>query len=187
VYQDDTGLEEKVGQLANVLRWIGVDCDCNLYHTTDNIDNWDKWSQEQIQDAGFVLLVCTKPLYQKLNAKTNNKIQFSCTGYIQRNALSALVEKEPEHFLPIILSEDDKQYVPNSLSQGTINVIPCEEIARSYPRDDNPPTKEERQYTIKEALTSKDFRRLVAKLTGQTEYEKPELAKKVPNLTSKLC
>lgn len=59
-YSHDSDLHrEFVLQLANQLRADGLDCQIDQYINGFPAEGWQRWMENQIEQADFVLLVCT--------------------------------------------------------------------------------------------------------------------------------
>lgn len=60
---DSDAHRERVLELSNRLRGDGIDCEIDQYDPTPH-EGWPLWMLRHMQDANYVLLVCTE-IYQK--------------------------------------------------------------------------------------------------------------------------
>ena len=56
-------------QLANRLRSDGLDCQLDQYINGSPPEGWQRWMEEQIELADFVLLICTETYYRRYRGK----------------------------------------------------------------------------------------------------------------------
>ena len=59
---------QRVLDLASRLRVEGVDCELDQY-VTGKRPRWPEWMREQIEAAGFVLVVCTETYSRRFDRK----------------------------------------------------------------------------------------------------------------------
>ena len=184
VYQKEGNLSDRVLNFANFLRMhYGVYCDTPSYHLDDDVHvtNWNEYIKDCIEQAEYILLVCTKELKEKLVGQSHSRVEMTkSTGpYILSSTLNSLIETNPRT-LPIILEEGSRKYIPTHLQSTTIYTISFDALSTAEYIDKLAAKKllDEPKY--------KDLRSLVAKLLRQREIMKPVVAQTPPNLTSKL-
>ena len=59
----------RVFSLSEHLRSVGVDCHIDQYEENDPPSNWPRWMTEQIEDADFVLVLCTETYCRRFEGK----------------------------------------------------------------------------------------------------------------------
>jgi len=181
VYQNKGNLCDQVESLANFLRkCCGIKCDIPSYHLNEQVTNWSEYIEKCINNSEYILLVCTKELKESLAGQSHNRVEMTRTTgpYILSSTLKSLLETKPKT-LPVILEEGSRKYIPAFLRSTTIYTISFNSLP------DAESTDEQATEDILNDLQYKDLRSLVAKLSGQQEIEKPEVAPHPPNLTSK--
>lgn len=158
-----------------------MDCDIASYHLKKPIANWSKFIEGRIEDAEYILLVCTKELKEQLAGQSHNRVEMTnSTGpHILSSTLNVLLEYNPRT-LPIILEEDSKNYIPMHLRSGTIYAIAFDSLPNADFMD------KRAVMNILHSPEHKDLRSLVTRLLNQQEILKPPVASKPPDLTSKI-
>ena len=122
VYSKDDDPSNHVCDLSDFLNHCGVDCDIDQYHASENILDWGGWVETMIKSRasrnGYVLLVCSPRLHQKLsNPSSSLKIEMKA-GHITNLTLNTLIKDEiiTYHIIPIFLEQDKKEYIPTCLA-----------------------------------------------------------------------
>ena len=180
MYQNEGKIREHVIDLAEFLAKCGVKCDIASYYLDENVNDWNDFIAECITRTEYILLVCTKKLNEKLTGQSHSRVEMAKSDgpYILSSTLKSLLENS-QGTLPIILEKGNRNYIPMFLQSTTIYTISLDALSSAISASQEP----------KEILNDskyKDLRSLVARLTGQSEVEKPEVAQQPPNLTSKL-
>ncbi|XP_065899194.1 uncharacterized protein [Dysidea avara] len=180
VYEHDEHFDECLVHFVEVLRGAGINCDMDQYHANRNITNWNIWCEEQIKKAansGYILLVCSPQLHDKLNCQSANKSDpvKMRDGYINSTNLRPLLEESKcfDRIIPIIPNRHRlHSCVLGCLSTRSCYIFPFDELLRYK--------------SVEEVQSIPDFKdlvSLVAKLTGQNLMPKPPVASQPPKLT----
>lgn len=181
VYQKEGNISEHVIKLAKLLRCgCGVNCDITSYHLNEDVTNWNDSITDHIKKAEYILLVCTKELNEKLTGQSHSRVEMTESDgpYILSSTLNYLLENNRK-VLPIITEEGSRKYIPKHLQSTTFYTISLDVLCSAISANQD----------AKKILNDskyKNFKSLVAMLTDQPKVEKPKVAHKSPNLTSKI-
>jgi hypothetical protein len=110
---------EWVLNLSNRLRSEGVDCDIDQYQVSPP-EGWPRWMDLKIQNAKYVVLVCTEAYFNRVmgREKEGAGLGVRWEGNLVYQHLynaGALNTK----FVPIIVAEQDKRFIPTPLQGAT--------------------------------------------------------------------
>ena len=61
---DDRPHQDRILNLSNRLRRDGIDCRIDQYEISPP-QGWPRWMDEQIEEADYVLVVCTQEYHQR--------------------------------------------------------------------------------------------------------------------------
>ena len=176
VYENDKNFDEYLEHFGEVLRKAGINCDMDQYHANDNITNWNVWCERQIKEAGYILLVCSPQLRNKLDSHFVSRVDMK-SGFINSSTLRPLLDEgeSSNRVIPIVPHIYKPQdCILSSLSTRSRYVVPFDALINYQ--------------TVEKVLDIPDFNEfvsLVARLTGQNLVPKPPVAPKPPILTSK--
>lgn len=116
-------ISNRVLEFSNSLRLNGVDCEIDQYEEAPP-EGWPKWMMRQVQEAEFVLVCCTKLFHDRANDFSGKSeglgVKWETSLILQQ--LYALNTNNTK-FIPIILREEDKQYIPLPLQQYTYYLV----------------------------------------------------------------
>lgn len=138
--------KEQVLTLANTLRKTGVDVILDRYEESPK-KGWQIWMQDSIDEAEYVLIICTKKYSDRFMKKEVNDgkgATFECS-IITQDLYD--FNGENDKFIPVILKPSDEKFIPKIL----------------------------KSYTIYKTFQNEDYTRLYARLTGQAYIAKPQL------------
>ena len=97
---------DQVLMLSDVLRHAGVDCDIDLYHINENIQDWSHWTSLSIHycaaNKDYILLVCSPKLLSLLEDTAGNLRINMCAGHIDSLTLRSLLQKYTDSFILLI-------------------------------------------------------------------------------------
>ncbi|XP_065900389.1 uncharacterized protein [Dysidea avara] len=182
VYEFDEDFGECLEHFVEVLRTAGVNCDMDLYHAKDNITNWNIWCVEQIEKAsngGYVLLVCSPQLHDKLNHQStdddSDRVKMK-VGFINSSTLRPLLDEGIcfSRVIPIVPSSYKPQdCILSSLSTRSRYIIHFDQLM-GYEN-----IEKVQNNNVSEL---EDLVNLVARLTNQDLVSKPPVAAHPPNL-----
>jgi hypothetical protein len=126
---DSTAHKESVLQLANQLREQGLDCQLDQYINGFPPEGWQRWMENQIEQAGYVLIICT-PLYLQrfrgLDPEGGRGVNFE--GLIISQTLYDHWYRNTR-FIPIVFNHEDKNNVPLPLKGYTTYQLPEDHTA----------------------------------------------------------
>jgi SEFIR domain/WD domain, G-beta repeat len=141
----------RVGELCDRLRVQGIDCHIDQYEPSP-AEGWPLWTQNQIEKADFVLVVCTQIYNRRLSGKEKlgqgNGAKWEGELIVQEIYNSRTNKK----FIPIIFSDSDRSHIPSFLQR----------------------------FTVFNLATAQGYDELYRKLTDQPRLEKPQLGRLVP-------
>ena len=143
---------ERVLDLSDRLRDTGIDSNIDQYETSPP-EGWPRWMANQIEEADFVLVVCTKNYERRFKGKEDHGkgLGVNWEGAIITQELYD-AEAMNTTFIPVIFSPDDSAYIPLVLRSAT-------------------------SYNI---ATKEGYDTLYSRLTNQPYIVKPELGKILP-------
>jgi hypothetical protein len=131
--------------LSNRLRSEGVDCVLDQYEESPS-EGWPRWMDRKIRDAKFVLMICTENYYKRVmgDASTGQGLGVRWEGgLIYQYIYNAGATNA--RFIPVLLREQDKAFIPTPLQGATYYVTRTEDgydklYARlvNRPRTDKP-------------------------------------------------
>ena len=158
---------DQVLMLSDVLRHAGVDCDIDLYHINENIQDWSHWTSLSIHycvaKKDYILLVCSPRMIALLEETGGNPRINMCAGYIDRLTLRNLIQQHTNSFVPLI-DPSVSNVVPPVLSGKTTYHLSFSRMPQNI--------------SIDRLLDHPDFtslRSLVATLSGQQENPPPDV------------
>ena len=153
--------------LCDVLRHAGVDCDIDLYHINENVQDWSHWASLSMHYCAakkdYILLVCSPRMIALLEETVGNPRINMCAGYIYRLTLRNLLQQHTNSFIPLI-DPSLSSVVPPVLSGKTTFHFSYSRVPQNV--------------TVEQLLDHPDFtslRSLVATLSGQKEYPPPNV------------
>ncbi len=142
--------------LSNRLRIDGLDCELDQYIQCPP-KGWPNWMLDQIEEADYVLIVCTKTYHDRFRGRA--------VGAVGKGAVweGAIVTQEiyadkgqNKKFVPLVLTATDTQHIPTIL----------------------------RSTTYYKPTETAGYEQLCRRLTGQHDTKKPQLGN-LPSLPPK--
>jgi hypothetical protein len=108
----------RVLDLAERLRFEGVDCDIDQYEDSPP-EGWPRWMENQIQDADFVLVVCTETYAKRFrgNEAADRGLGAQWEGYVITQDLYDEAARNTR-FIPVLFSADAR-FIPKTLRGAT--------------------------------------------------------------------
>ena len=99
-----------------------VHCYCDVNHKLEIGTNWNTWTEQQIQAADVVLLVCSPALHNCLTHPRGSCTIITATGDVSGTAIANLCSIDNQcsyKFTPIFLNQPiDRILIPLSLAGG---------------------------------------------------------------------
>ncbi len=121
-------LSNSVLEFSNELRGKGIDCEIDQYEEAPP-EGWPKWMMRQVHEAEFVLVCCTKLFFDRASDFSGKDeglgVKWETSLIVQQ--LYTLSTNNTK-FIPIILDENDIQYIPLSLQPYTYYLISRNEV-----------------------------------------------------------
>ncbi len=113
--------------LSNRLREWGIDCRLDQYENSP-AEGWARWSSRQIEEADFVLIVCTPTYYSRYSGREEKGTGKGAKweGAVITQELYEL-EGINTKYLPVIFSPDCHQNIVRELRQATAYDVSLEE------------------------------------------------------------
>lgn len=112
-------LSDEVLELSNYLRSQGIDSEIDQYEEAP-LEGWPKWMMRQVQDADYVLVVCSKLFYKRANDNSGNDdgpgVKWETSLILQQ---LYTLNTNNKKYVPIILHSSDKKYIPLPLQPYT--------------------------------------------------------------------
>jgi len=108
---------EWVLDLSNRLREGGIDCEIDQYDPAPD-QGWPVWMLQKMQDANYVLLVCTETYRKRFEQReeVGKGLGVTWEGMLVQNQLYRNASRS-QKFIPIILQSTDVAYVPDAVYQ----------------------------------------------------------------------
>ena len=108
---------EWVLDLSNRLREGGIDCEIDQYDPAPD-QGWPVWMLRKMQDANYVLLVCTETYRKRFEQReeVGKGLGVTWEGMLVQNQLYRNASRS-QKFIPIILQSTDVAYVPDAAYQ----------------------------------------------------------------------
>jgi SEFIR domain len=106
-------------RLSNRLRDDGLDCHIDQYENSP-AEGWARWMVNQIEQADFILVVCTETYNRRFRGKeeSNKGLGAQWEGFV-------ITQEMYEHpatntkFIPIIFSSENAKFIPGILRSAT--------------------------------------------------------------------
>jgi hypothetical protein len=143
---------DRVLELSNRLRVDGVDCTIDQYEVSPP-KGWPRWMGSQIEDADYVLVVCTEIYEQRFKGKAEKGKGLGAKwegAVITQELYDA--EADNTKFIPVVFTPRDPAHIPVVL----------------------------RGVTYYELYTEEGYEKLYRHITGQPNIIKPELGHLLP-------
>lgn len=119
--------KERVLKLSNRLRSEGIDCNIDQYEISPP-EGWPRWMTDQIEEADYVLVVCTEKYEKRFKGKDeagkglgSNFEGLIITQEVYEGAKNA-------QFIPVIFSSEDSNNIPIILKGATRHNLDTEEV-----------------------------------------------------------
>ncbi len=107
--------KQRVLDLSNRLRTDGIDCDIDQYNPAPE-QGWPRWMMQGIQQADYVLLVCTETYRKRLELEEEQGkgLGVKWEGSLIFNILYRN-ETFNRKFIPLVFDTENKAYIPDIL------------------------------------------------------------------------
>src|SRR5881227_242025 len=131
---------DRVLALANRLRAEGIDCQLDQYETSPP-EGWPRWTNKQIEEADYVLVVCTETYQRRFKGteETGKGLGAQWEGAIITQELYDAAANNTK-FIPVLLSPEDSNNIPQVLRGVQSYELSSEEgYAELYRRLTNQP------------------------------------------------
>ncbi|NQZ10486.1 MAG: TIR domain-containing protein [Algicola sp.] len=114
---------ENILKLANDLRRAGFTVLIDQQIAAP-AEGWPLWMENGIEDADFVLLICTETYKKRITSKEKKGIGFGCRfeGKLIYNSINNTASLNNK-FLPILFNLNDKPHIPLLLSGDTFYLL----------------------------------------------------------------
>lgn len=124
-YKDSAATEIQIEGLCDILNKLSNEyiCDCDILHRTEpGIINWNNWTQQEIEKADCVILVCSQQLYDCLSQATSSPLIQTAVAAISGTAIANLCSMtNSSKFIPVFLDRDvDHNFLPNCLKSRKV-------------------------------------------------------------------
>ena len=109
----------QVLEFSNRLRADGIDCNIDQYQISPP-EGWPRWMNNQIEEANFVLVICTETYGRRFKGKgePENGLGVKWEGaMISQEIYEA--ESKNTSFIPVIFSSGDSVHIPIVLRSAT--------------------------------------------------------------------
>lgn len=117
---------ERVFELSETLRSEGIDCSIDQYELSPP-EGWPRWTRNQIQQAEFVLVVCTETYKRRFEGSEpfGRGPGSKWEGAIITQELYDS-EGRNTKFIPIVFDPEDVEHIPTEMRGGTYYVLNSE-------------------------------------------------------------
>ena len=107
---------ERVLMLADRLCGDGVDCDIDQYYEDTPLPSWAQWAEDRIEDADWVLVVCTETYERRFRGNESGGTGKGATleGIIITQALYDQYGKDTR-FWAVVFDAADAKHIPSIL------------------------------------------------------------------------
>jgi SEFIR domain len=111
---DSTEHKDKVLSLAQALRDDGIECIIDEFVLSP--DNWDRWMLDQIDESGFVLIICSERYYRRYRGKeeVNKGLGVTWESTLIMGKIYDAQGKNGK-FYPIFFSSPDRAIIPDGV------------------------------------------------------------------------
>lgn len=113
--QDSPEHVDRVLEISNNLRARGIDCTIDQYEISPP-EGWPRWCENQIEQADFVLVVCTEKYYSRFRGKDKKGVGLGAKwegAVITQDLYDA--EASNTKFIPVVFTTRDTKYIPKVL------------------------------------------------------------------------
>src|SRR5271157_582638 len=110
---------DRVWDLSERLRGDGVDCRIDQQEEAP-AEGWPRWCRNQVQEAQFVLVVCTETYQRRYEGKeeAGKGLGGQWEGFVTTQELYEAAAKNTK-FVPVIFSADESKFIPIELRATT--------------------------------------------------------------------
>ena len=115
--------QQNVLELADRLRGEGIDCIIDQYEASP-YEGWVRWAINQVEEAEFVLVVCTQQ-YNRLFSGKEETLEGKAVNWQGAIITQSIYDSQSNHtkFIPIAFSAQDSAHIPIILRGATFYVI----------------------------------------------------------------
>jgi hypothetical protein len=104
--------KNKVLNLSDQLRRDGIDCRLDQYEQAPP-EGWPRWTEKEIRDASYVLMICTESYYRRVRGEENPSIghgvRWEGNAIYQDLYNAGTVNAK---FVPVLLKPGDEKHIP---------------------------------------------------------------------------
>jgi hypothetical protein len=146
--------KKRVFDFSQTLRDLGLETRLDQYQEVEQPpEGWPQWMANQIEEADFVLMVCTESYHRRATSKEELGKGKGVTweGSIMKNIIYQANANNTK-FIPLIFSGEEQKYIPNFMAG----------IAFYQVTDDGSLTSLYRRLTKQERVTAKPVGDIVA-------------------------
>ena len=114
---DGADHEERVLDLANRLRESGIDAEIDQYETSPG-GGWPFWCERKVEEADFVLLVCTQTYRCRFDARDPGK---GLGVLYEARTLRQLIYDSggTNKYIPVLLNGGSPEHIPTIVKGAT--------------------------------------------------------------------
>lgn len=127
---ESEAIANAVLNLSNSLRSKGIDAEIDQYEESPP-EGWPKWMMRQVQEADFVLVVCTKLFFERANDFSGSESGLGVkweTSLILQQLYTASTNNTK--YIPVVLGHEGKIFIPLPLQPYTYyNIEDAEKIS----------------------------------------------------------
>ncbi len=120
---ESKALSDNVLEFSNFLRTKGIDSEIDQYEESPP-EGWPKWMMRQIQEADYVLVVCSEAFYNRANDLSGSDdglgVKWETTLILQQ--LYSLNSQNTK-FIPVIFNKENSKYIPLPLQPYTYYLL----------------------------------------------------------------
>jgi hypothetical protein len=103
---------DRVLALSDRLRLEGIDCYLDQYEESPP-EGWPNWCLNQVEEAEFVLIICTETYNRRFRGKEQPKqgLGVAWEGFVITQQLYEAAAKNSK-FIPVVFSTEDQSHIP---------------------------------------------------------------------------
>lgn len=112
---DSEGHKDTVHSFANQLCDDGIDCLFDQYEDSP-VEGWTQWMNNCINEADFVLMICTETYYNRVMGKEKKGIGLG--GKFEGKLIYTKVYKDDSgnsKYLPVLIDNNHHKFIPDIL------------------------------------------------------------------------
>ncbi|NET56146.1 MAG: TIR domain-containing protein [Symploca sp. SIO2E6] len=120
--------KDRVLELSDRLRYEGIDCIIDQYYEFSPPEGWPRWTEKQIREADFVLMVCTDTFCRRVMGEETPGLGRGARW--EGNTIYQLLYNDgtsSSKFIPVLLENGKPGHIPTALQRTHYYCLNTEE------------------------------------------------------------